>query len=97
MSLFAQIGAYIDSLVHRSARGEVVVDVAGVGYRVSVSPATASRTLVRDVLFIRLFTRCWRMPLRDLSTSSKPTAACYGNIDRAHYSKCDGERRSKTR
>jgi Holliday junction DNA helicase RuvA len=28
-------------LVHRSARGEVVVDVAGVGYRVSVSPATA--------------------------------------------------------
>lgn len=28
-------------LVHRTARGEVVVDVAGVGYRVSVSPATA--------------------------------------------------------
>jgi Holliday junction DNA helicase RuvA len=27
--------------VHRTARGDVVVDVAGVGYRVSVSPATA--------------------------------------------------------
>ena len=28
-------------LVHRSPRGEVVVDVAGVGYRVTVSPTTA--------------------------------------------------------
>ena len=28
------------TLVHRSARGEVVLDVGGVGYRISVSPAT---------------------------------------------------------
>lgn len=28
------------TLVHRSPRGEVVLDVAGVGYRISVSPAT---------------------------------------------------------
>jgi holliday junction DNA helicase RuvA len=35
------IGRLRGMLVHRSARGEVVVDVAGVGYRVSVSPATA--------------------------------------------------------
>ena len=30
------------TLVHRSARGEVVLDVGGVGYRISVSPATAA-------------------------------------------------------
>ena len=28
------------TLVHRSARGEVVLDVGGVGYRIAVSPAT---------------------------------------------------------
>ena len=28
------------TLVHRSSRGEVVLDVGGVGYRISVSPAT---------------------------------------------------------
>jgi Holliday junction DNA helicase RuvA len=28
-------------LVHRSARGEVVLDVGGVGYRITVSPGTA--------------------------------------------------------
>ena len=34
------IGRLRGTLVHRSARGEVVVDVGGVGYRISVSPAT---------------------------------------------------------
>ena len=29
------------TLVHRSARGEVVIDVGGVGYRINVSPGTA--------------------------------------------------------
>jgi Holliday junction DNA helicase RuvA len=29
------------TLVHRSARGEVVLDVGGVGYRIAVSPSTA--------------------------------------------------------
>ena len=29
------------TLVHRSVRGEIVLDVAGVGYRIMVSPATA--------------------------------------------------------
>ena len=35
------IGRVRGTLVHRSPKGEVVVDVAGVGYRISVSPATA--------------------------------------------------------
>jgi Holliday junction DNA helicase RuvA len=35
------IGRLRGMLVHRTPRGEVVVDVAGVGYRISVSPATA--------------------------------------------------------
>ena len=35
------IGRVRGMLVHRSARGEVIVDVAGVGYRISVSPSTA--------------------------------------------------------
>ena len=34
------IGRLRGTLVHRSSRGEVVLDVGGVGYRVSVSPAT---------------------------------------------------------
>ena len=35
------IGRLRGTLAHRSARGEVVIDVAGVGYRISVSPATS--------------------------------------------------------
>jgi Holliday junction DNA helicase RuvA len=35
------IGRLRGTLVHRSARGEVMLDVAGVGYRIAVSPATA--------------------------------------------------------
>jgi Holliday junction DNA helicase RuvA len=35
------IGRLRGMLVHRSTRGEVVVDVGGVGYRITVSPATA--------------------------------------------------------
>jgi Holliday junction DNA helicase RuvA len=35
------IGRLRGTLVHRSARGEVMLDVGGVGYRISVSPATA--------------------------------------------------------
>lgn len=34
------IGSLRGTLVHRSPRGEVVVEVGGVGYRVAVSPAT---------------------------------------------------------
>ncbi len=34
------IGRLRGTLVHRSPRGEVMVDVGGVGYRISVSPAT---------------------------------------------------------
>ena len=36
------IGRLRGTLAHRSPRGEVVVDVAGVGYRISVSPATVA-------------------------------------------------------
>jgi Holliday junction DNA helicase RuvA len=36
------IGRLRGTLAHRSSRGEVVVDVAGVGYRISVSPATVT-------------------------------------------------------
>jgi len=36
------IGRLRGTLVHRSARGEVVLDVGGVGYRIGVSPATAA-------------------------------------------------------
>jgi Holliday junction DNA helicase RuvA len=36
------IGRLRGTLVHRSSGGEVVVDVAGVGYRISVSPATVA-------------------------------------------------------
>ncbi len=35
------IGRLRGLLVHRSHRGEVVLDVGGVGYRISVSPATS--------------------------------------------------------
>ncbi|HJV09121.1 MAG TPA: Holliday junction branch migration protein RuvA [Acidimicrobiales bacterium] len=35
------IGRVRGTLVHRSHRGEVMLDVAGVGYRISVSPATS--------------------------------------------------------
>jgi len=35
------IGRLRGTLAHRAARGEVVLDVAGVGYRISVSPATS--------------------------------------------------------
>ncbi|CAA9209993.1 MAG: RuvA [uncultured Acidimicrobiales bacterium] len=35
------IGRLRGTLVHRSHRGEVVLDVGGVGYRISVSPATS--------------------------------------------------------
>ena len=35
------IGRLRGLLVHRSPRGEVVLDVGGVGYRISVSPATS--------------------------------------------------------
>jgi holliday junction DNA helicase RuvA len=35
------IGRLRGTLVHRSARGEIVLDVGGVGYRISVSPATS--------------------------------------------------------
>ena len=35
------IGRLRGMLVHRSPRGEVTIDVGGVGYRISVSPATA--------------------------------------------------------
>ncbi len=35
------IGRLRGMLVARSARGEVVFDVAGVGYRITVSPGTA--------------------------------------------------------
>jgi len=35
------IGRLRGTLVHRSVRGEVVLDVGGVGYRIGVSPATA--------------------------------------------------------
>jgi Holliday junction DNA helicase RuvA len=35
------IGRLRGTLVHRSHRGEVMLDVGGVGYRISVSPATA--------------------------------------------------------
>ncbi len=34
------IGRLRGTLVHRSAKGEVMLDVGGVGYRISVSPAT---------------------------------------------------------
>lgn len=34
------IGRLRGTLVHRSPRGDVMVDVGGVGYRISVSPAT---------------------------------------------------------
>ena len=34
------IGRLRGTLVHRSAKGEVVLDVGGVGYRINVSPAT---------------------------------------------------------
>jgi Holliday junction DNA helicase RuvA len=34
------IGRLRGTLVHRSPRGEVVLDVGGVGYRISVAPAT---------------------------------------------------------
>jgi len=36
------IGRLRGMLVHRSGRGEVVIDVAGVGYRITVSPGTAA-------------------------------------------------------
>lgn len=36
------IGRLRGTLVHRTAGGEVVVDVGGVGYRISVSPATVA-------------------------------------------------------
>ena len=36
------IGRLRGTLAHRSARGEVVLDVGGVGYRISVSPATSA-------------------------------------------------------
>lgn len=36
------IGRLRGTLVHRSARGEVMLDVGGVGYRITVSPATAT-------------------------------------------------------
>ncbi|HEX3622060.1 MAG TPA: Holliday junction branch migration protein RuvA [Acidimicrobiales bacterium] len=36
------IGRLRGTLVHRSPRGEVVIDVAGVGYRISVSPSTVA-------------------------------------------------------
>jgi holliday junction DNA helicase RuvA len=35
------IGRLRGTLVHRSSRGEVVLDVAGVGYRITVSPSTS--------------------------------------------------------
>jgi Holliday junction DNA helicase RuvA len=35
------IGRLRGTLVHRTAKGEVMLDVAGVGYRISVSPATS--------------------------------------------------------
>ena len=35
------IGRLRGTLVHRSARGDVMLDVGGVGYRIAVSPATA--------------------------------------------------------
>lgn len=35
------IGRLRGTLVHRSAKGEVMLDVGGVGYRISVSPATS--------------------------------------------------------
>ncbi len=35
------IGRLRGTLAHRSPRGEVVLDVGGVGYRISVSPATS--------------------------------------------------------
>ncbi len=35
------IGRLRGTLVHRSAKGEVMLDVGGVGYRISVSPSTA--------------------------------------------------------
>ena len=35
------IGRLRGTLVHRSARGEVMLDVGGVGYRISVSPHTS--------------------------------------------------------
>ena len=35
------IGRLRGTLAHRSSRGEVVLDVAGVGYRITVSPATS--------------------------------------------------------
>lgn len=35
------IGRLRGTLVHRSARGEVMLDVGGVGYRISVSPQTS--------------------------------------------------------
>jgi Holliday junction DNA helicase RuvA len=35
------IGRLRGTLVHRSAKGEVMLDVGGVGYRIGVSPATA--------------------------------------------------------
>ena len=36
------IGLLRGNVVVRSAEGEVIVDVAGVGYRVAVTPATAA-------------------------------------------------------
>ena len=36
------IGRLRGTLVHRSSRGEVVIDVGGVGYRISVSPSTSA-------------------------------------------------------
>ena len=36
------IGRLRGTLAHRSSRGEVVLDVGGVGYRIAVSPATAA-------------------------------------------------------
>jgi Holliday junction DNA helicase RuvA len=41
------IGLLRGSVVLRSAEGEVIVDVSGVGYRVTVTPSTAAALMVR--------------------------------------------------
>ena len=56
------IGLLRGSVVLRSAEGEVIIDVAGVGYRVTVTPATAASlmangTAAQATLFIHTHVR----------------------------------------
>ena len=49
----AVIGLLRGNIVVRSGDGEVIIDVAGVGYRVAVTPATAVALMAHEIILRR--------------------------------------------